>query len=165
MDSKISRRDLLTKASDIGAGLAIGATATAHAATTGVTIGSSVKTADYTKEKHVPVVDLPDGIKAGVPFILTASVGKDVPHPNTTEHFIGWIALYFKADDGGPSTELAKFEFTSHGESALGPNKGATYSDPFGIAKVRLAKSGTIIAVSYCNIHGLWESSTHVTVA
>lgn len=167
MDSKISRRDLLAKASVVGAGLAMGAVTTtaAHAAGTIMTLGQTVKTADFKTEKHVPVIEAPASVKAGEPFMLTVSVGKDIPHPNTTEHFINWIAVYFKADEGGAVTELGKFEFTAHGESVLGANKGGSYSDPCGTVKLRLAKSGTILAVSYCNIHGLWESSSPITVA
>jgi superoxide reductase len=30
---------------------------------------------------------------------------------------------------------------------------------------VSLKKSGTLLALSFCNIHGLWESAQRVTVA
>ncbi|QAR33740.1 Neelaredoxin [Geovibrio thiophilus] len=125
-------------------------------------IGQFVKSADFKSEKHVPVIELPAGIKAGEPFFVTVSVGKEIPHPNTTEHFINWIALYFKGEGEGPVTQLAKFEFLAHGESTKGANQGPAYTDPFGTAKVKLNAPGTLIAVSYCNIHGLWESSTEV---
>ncbi|WP_462363072.1 desulfoferrodoxin family protein [Pyramidobacter porci] len=29
---------------------------------------------------------------------------------------------------------------------------------------VKLKESGTLIAVSYCNLHGLWESSAEIAV-
>nr|WP_320049577.1 class II SORL domain-containing protein [uncultured Desulfuromonas sp.] len=169
MDSKISRRELLTKASVVSAGLALGAATAgkAQAADSAApdTIGASIRSADFKKEKHVPVIEVPSGIVAGQPFDLTVSVGKDIPHPNTTEHFINWITVYFKAAGESRVTELAKFEFTAHGESPLGANKGPAHADPHVSARTRLAKSGTLIAVSYCNIHGLWESSTSVSVA
>ncbi|WP_366043573.1 class II SORL domain-containing protein [Seleniivibrio sp.] len=144
----------------------MGGIATAHAGeTTDVRIGNSVKSADWKKEKHVPLIEIPQMIKAGEPFIVTMTVGKDIPHPNTTEHFIGWIALYFKPESGAFITQLGKYEFSAHGESSLGANKGSSYADPCAMAKVKLNTSGTLTAVSYCNIHGLWESSIPVTVA
>lgn len=167
MDSKISRRELLTKTSVVGAGLALGSLSTASAIASDSegrnTIGASIRRADFKKEKHVPVIELPSRIVAGQPFDLTVSVGKDIPHPNTTEHFINWICVYFKAAGESRVTELAKFEFTAHGESPMGTNKGPAHSDPHVSARMRLEKSGTLIAVSYCNIHGLWESAVTVT--
>ena len=61
MDSKLSRRDLLTRASVVGAGLALGSVAAtpSHAASSGdqSTIGGSIRRADFKKEKHVPVIE------------------------------------------------------------------------------------------------------------
>lgn len=45
------------------------------------------------KEKHVPVIKAPEKVKAGEPFEVTVIVGDEVPHPNTVEHHIKWIAL------------------------------------------------------------------------
>ena len=128
-------------------------------------IGNFIKSADFKTEKHVPAIELPASIKAGEPFCVSVSVGKEVAHPNTTEHFINWIALYFKAEGAAAITELAKFEFVAHGESAKGPNQGDSYTDPVGCVQVKLNAPGTIIATSYCNIHGLWESSAEVKFA
>ena len=127
-----------------------------------MSIGQYVKSADFKTEKHVPVIELPSSVKAGEPFVVTVSVGAEIAHPNTTEHFINWIALYFKPEGAAPVTQLAKFEFVAHGESAKGANQGAAHTEPFGTAKIKLAEPGTLIATSYCNIHGLWESSKDV---
>ncbi len=124
-----------------------------------------VQTADFAKEKHVPVIELPKEVKSGVAFDVTVTVGKQIAHPNTTEHFINWIQLYFKAADGKFITELGKVSFTSHGESVEGANKGSAYTDPVALFRVKLNKPGTLVAVSYCNIHGLWESSVEVALA
>jgi superoxide reductase len=125
-------------------------------------IGQFVKSADFKSEKHVPVIEVPSTIKAGEAFNVTVSVGKEIAHPNTTEHFINWITLYYKAEGEGPITQLARFDFVAHGESAKGANQGNAYTDPYGVAKVKLNTPGTLVAVSYCNIHGLWESSVEV---
>jgi len=60
--------------------------------------------------------------------------------------------------------EIGKYEFNAHGESVQGPNTGAVYTEPTVTNKVKLNKSGTILALSFCNIHGLWESSKKIVV-
>lgn len=126
-----------------------------------MSIGEFVKSADFKSEKHVPVIVVPAGVKAGEAFEVEVSVGKEIPHPNTTEHFINWISLYFKAADGA-IINLGRADFTAHGESAAGANEGAAHTDPFAVFKVKLEKEGTLFATSYCNIHGLWEGTAEV---
>lgn len=128
-------------------------------------VGEFIQTADFKAEKHVPVIELPATLKAGQPFNVTVSVGKQIAHPNTTEHFISYISLFFKPADGKFVYQLGKTEFTSHGESTEGANKGSAYTNPMGVFNVKLDKPGTLAAVSYCNIHGLWESSVEVKLA
>lgn len=128
-------------------------------------IAEFIKTADFKSEKHAPVIEIPSEIKAGVPFPVTVSVGKEIPHPNTTEHFISWISLFFKPTDGKFLHHLGKIEFSSHGESTEGPNQGPAYSNPYGVFHIKLEKPGTLIAESYCNIHGLWENSAEIVLS
>ncbi len=127
-------------------------------------IADVIQSADWKAEKHVPVIDAPDTVKAGEKVAIEVCVGKEIAHPNTTEHNIRWIKLYFKPDTGKFPYEVASFEFNVHGESAEGPNKGPVYTEPVGKAVVKLSASGTLLAASYCNIHGLWESSKAITV-
>jgi len=56
-----------------------------------------IQSADWKKEKHVPVIDSPDSAKKGEAVKVTLTVGKEIPHPNTTAHHIRWIAVYFLA--------------------------------------------------------------------
>lgn len=128
-------------------------------------IADIIQSADWKAEKHVPVIDAPDQVKAGENVAVEVSVGKEIAHPNTTEHNIRWIKLYFKPDNGKFPYEVACFEFNVHGESVEGPNKGPVYAEPFGKAIVKLSTSGTFVATSYCNIHGLWESDKTIKVA
>ena len=51
--------------------------------------------ADWKTEKHVPVLEAPDRVGKGGLLQLIVSVGKEIPHPNTTEHHIRWIEVYF----------------------------------------------------------------------
>jgi len=121
-----------------------------------------VRSADFKSEKHVPVIECPNGIKKGEYSTIEVSVGKEIAHPNTTEHYIGWISLYFKPASGKPVYNLGRVEFLAHGESTEGPNKGPAYTNPVASFKVKLEEAGTLVAVSYCNIHGLWESQVEV---
>ena len=57
-----------------------------------------IKSGDFATEKHVPVIETVDTVKAGETFHVTLSVGKDIAHPNTVEHHIEWIKLYFVAE-------------------------------------------------------------------
>lgn len=124
-----------------------------------MSIAEMIRTGDFKGEKHVPVIDAPAAVKAGEPFDVTVSVGKQVPHPNTTEHFIAWIDLYFKAEGEAFPFHLGHFDFRAHGESAKGPNQGPVYAQPRVTFSMQTAQPGTLIATSFCNIHGLWESS------
>ena len=124
-----------------------------------------VKSADFKTEKHVPVIDAPAKIVAGQPFSVAVTVGKDIPHPNVAEHFIAWVSLFYKSDDGKFVFQLGKADFMSHGESAEGAGKGPSFTEPAVTFTAKINKSGTLTAMSYCNIHGLWESSVRVDVS
>ena len=126
--------------------------------------GDNIQSGDFKGEKHVPVIKMPTTVKAGELFELKACVGEEIPHPNTPEHYISWIQLFYKPTDGKFITELGKFYFTSHADSASPTVPGASSTEPFCSVKIKLAKSGTVIAQSYCNIHGLWETFQEITV-
>ncbi|OPZ58615.1 MAG: putative superoxide reductase [Synergistetes bacterium ADurb.Bin520] len=119
---------------------------------------------DWKGEKHVPVIEAPDRVAPGEGFTVALSVGKEIAHPNTTEHHIRWIRLYFKPENG-KVFEVASCEFNVHGESTEGANKGPVFAEPGATVRVKLHQSGTFLASAYCNIHGLWESSCPITVA
>lgn len=116
------------------------------------------QTADWKKEKHVPVIEVPDKVKKGELFQLRVSVGREIPHPNTTEHHLRWIEIYFLPQGETFPYQIAKFDFSAHGESTQGPNTSTVYTHPEVVLRFKTEKSGTIFATSYCNIHGLWES-------
>lgn len=128
-------------------------------------LGEHIQTADFKSEKHVPVIECPDSVKAGQPFQVKASLGKEIPHPNTTEHHIRWISLYYHAQGEKFNYEVGHFEFNAHGESVQGANQGPVYTNHEVVASVTLTKPGTLHAMAYCNIHGLWESSKDIAVS
>lgn len=127
-------------------------------------LGELFKQADWKAEKHVPVIECADAVSVDQELAVTVSVGKELAHPNTTEHHIRWIRLYFQATEGKAPFEVANLEFLAHGESPEGANQGPVYSQHRGTAFLKLQKGGTLMAASYCNIHGLWQSSKAIRV-
>ncbi len=123
-----------------------------------------LQSADWKAEKHVPVIEAPARVKKQETVSVTVSVGKEIPHPNTTEHHIRWIQVYFHPQGEKFPYQIGRFEFTAHGESVQGPNASTVYTHPAVECQFKSEKSGAILAVSYCNIHGLWENSAELAV-
>jgi superoxide reductase len=123
-----------------------------------------IQQGDWKKEKHTPVIEAPETVKAGNIFQVKVSLGKEIAHPNTTEHHIRWISLYFHPEGKKFPYQVGHFEFSSHGESPAGANQGAVYTHPEIVVSLKLSESGTFHAVAMCNIHGLWESSKDISV-
>ena len=123
-----------------------------------------LQAADWKQEKHVPVVEIPDKIKKGDFFKVSVAVGKETPHPNTTEHHIRWIEVYFLAEGEKFPYQIGRFEFTAHGESAQGPNTSTVFTKPEVICSFKTEKNGSLFVISLCNIHGLWKNTKEVKV-
>lgn len=122
------------------------------------------QTADWKQEKHVPVISSEDKVKSGSDVSVNVCVGKEIPHPNTAEHHIVWIDLYFQPEGEKFTVQIGRAGFMAHGASVKGPDSGAVLTFPEAEFKFRPKKSGVLLAASYCNIHGLWESSREITV-
>lgn len=120
-------------------------------------IGAKIQSADWKKEKHVPVIECPDEVQAGEAFKIVVSVGKEIAHPNTIEHHINWIQVFFSPEGDKFVYDLGRFEFNAHGEADL-------LTAPLVKAKIQIGKPGMLHAVSHCNIHGLWESSKEIGI-
>lgn len=119
--------------------------------------GELLQSGDWKGEKHVPVIHAPETIGADETFELQVSIGDEIIHPNTLEHHIKWIKVFFKPDDSKFAVELADFVFGAHGEADC-------VTDYVGKTEVTLKQSGMLYALSYCNIHGLWENSQKIEV-
>ncbi len=122
------------------------------------------QSADWKKEKHVPVIEVVDKVKKGENVSVTVLVGKEIPHPNTTEHHIAWIDVYFQPGEGKFPYHLGRFEFSSHGASTDGPNTSTIFTHPTVSLTFKAEKSGALFALSYCNIHGLWINSREINI-
>jgi len=120
--------------------------------------------ADWKTEKHVPVIDAPDKAKKGELIRVTVSVGKEVAHPNKTEHHIRWMDVFFQPRGEKFPYHLGKVDFAAHGESVQGPDTSTVYTHHEAQINFKTDKPGTIYAASLCNIHGLWENSKIIEV-
>jgi len=101
-------------------------------------------------ESHTPKIQAPDRVKADELFTVKVTVG---PHPNTVEHSIRRIEVYFYEEERPFNPILLT-------ETSLTP----VYSEPDVSVNLKLKKGGTIYAVEYCNIHGLWEARKEIAV-
>jgi superoxide reductase len=127
-------------------------------------IGELYQTADWKAEKHVPVIECPDEVKADEMFQVTMSLGKEVAHPNTTEHHIRWIQLFFHPEGDKFAYQVGNFEFTAHGEAVAGANEGPVYTNHSVTATMKIKKPGVLFATALCNIHGLWENTKEIGI-
>ena len=128
-------------------------------------VGDIYQSEDWATEKHVPVIECPDAFGAGEMINITVSVGKEINHPNTTEHHIRWIRLYFLPEGSPYAYEIGSIEFGAHGESTAGPNTSGIYTDHVAMFRMKTDVPGTLYATSFCNIHGLWDSMKEITIA
>jgi len=122
------------------------------------------QSADWKQEKHVPVIEAPDKVKKGESFTIRVTIGKEVAHPNKTEHHIRWIEIYFQPDEAKFPYQISKTLFTAHGESAEGPDTSTVYTHHEAAVSMKTDKPGTLFAASYCNIHGLWQNAKDIEI-
>jgi superoxide reductase len=127
-------------------------------------LGDEIKSADWKAEKHVPVIECADTVNADDSLDVSITIGKEISHPNTTEHHIRWVQLFFKPEGEKSTYEAGNYEFTAHGESTEGANAGPIYTHHTIKTSLNIKKPGTLIATSLCNIHGLWESSREIKI-
>ena len=104
------------------------------------------QSADWKQEKHVPVIEATDQAKKGELIKVAVTVGKEIAHPNTTEHHIRWIEVYFHPEAEKFPYQLGKFEFNAHGESGQGPNTSTVFTHPAVELNFKTDKSGTIFS-------------------
>ena len=102
------------------------------------------------KETHMPRIEAPDTVKKGEPFRVTIRVG---PHPNEPGHSVRRIEVWF-AEEG------RQFNPVHVATLILEPG----YGEPEVTLTLRLEKSGTLYALAYCNLHGVWEARKEIRV-
>ena len=101
------------------------------------------------KEKHVPFIEIMTGHGSEANDLVHVVVGKETPHPNTIEHHIAWVELFGVKKDG----QVISIGRTDFAPSFTNPN--ISFHAPVDQFK-------TFYALSYCNLHGVWQNSLEV---
>ena len=91
------------------------------------------------ERRHVPVIEVPGGIRAGMMFPVTVKVGQ-TPHAVDSTHYIQFIDLY------AGQTFLSRVSLTP------------TLLKPKATFFIVLDEPVVLRAISFCNRHGFWES-------
>ncbi len=126
--------------------------------------GELFQEANWKSEKHVPVIDGPDTVKRNEMATFTVTIGKEIAHPNTTEHHIVWIEVYFHPEGEKFPYQIGKADFIAHGASVRGPDTSGVYTHHGVSMTFKTERPGTIYATSLCNIHGLWRHQKYINV-
>lgn len=121
------------------------------------TLNNAYQSGDWKGEKHVPTINAPEAVNAGDVVEVRVSIGEATAHPNTFEHHISWIKVYYAEEGAKFPVEIGTFDFNAHGENDL-------FTEPNVTVRFKANKPGNIIASSYCNIHGLWENCQELKV-
>lgn len=105
---------------------------------------SSEKVRQYA-DKHSPVIICESNAKRDVPFRVKVKIGKSVKHPNAPDHHYEYIQLWNLETLAGE----IKLQRSSFGDLPVHIEAEFTI-----IPKTSLR----LIALAYCNKHGLWQS-------
>lgn len=97
------------------------------------------------EKKHLPVIEAPSKVEAGKRVAVKVKMG-EVTHPMSAIHYIESVQLFAGNEPAG------RMEFSP------------LFNGPEAVFMVSLERSVTLMARSYCNLHGLWESRVEVTV-
>ena len=92
--------------------------------------------------KHVPFIEVNENK-------VHIRCGKNELHASTAAHYIGWIKLYGLKDN--KLIELGSTTFT--------PDESVPVTE-FQLADIK--KYTKLVAASYCNVHGIFESEVTV---
>lgn len=96
------------------------------------------------KEKHVPFIGTSECTTCGEIAIII-KVGKEVFHPSTPEHYIDYIDLFGIMPDG-KLVPVTKFTL------------GKENTVPYVKTHIKKGLFKKLLALSFCNIHGMWEN-------
>ena len=116
-------------------------------------------------EKHIPFIESHGQPKVGELFQVKVTLGKGVPHPNTVDHHIRWISVYFQPEGEELPYQIGQFGFSAYEEPAEEGSRNSMYAH-YGISiSLKTGKPGVIYATALCNIHGLSRSENEIRVS
>jgi superoxide reductase len=119
---------------------------------------SHLKPAERKTQSHTPVIGCPDKVEADKIFQIKISLGDSLGHPDTNEHHVCRVSLYYSDSEGKTVRQIAGVEFQSHSPGKDALSRYETIID------AKIAESGVLHAMAYCNLHGLAEAIRQITV-
>lgn len=100
------------------------------------------------KEKHVPIIERGSGHGGTHDNVVIVTVGKETPHPNTSEHYISRVELYGIKKENDQVVCIGRADFEP------------TVTMPVATFKtLDLNQFKALGALSYCNLHGVWKNT------
>ena len=100
------------------------------------------------EKKHLPVIECPDSVKSGEPFLVKIKVG-EVPHVSEEAHHVQWIEIktgenLYSRVELTPVLSMAEITVT--------------------LKKAGKHRTSTVRVIERCNLHGIWETKKDITV-
>ena len=117
-----------------------------------------LKTTKCKIQNHTPVIECPDKVEADKIFQIKLSLGNGIGHPDTNEHHICRVSLYYSDNEGKTVRQIAGIKYDSHSPNRDALSRYETTVD------AKIPESGVLHAIAYCNIHGLAEAIKQITV-
>ena len=120
---------------------------------------------------HIPLIEAPDVVTAGIPFDVTITVGS-APHIMDEKHTIEWIELYLHNKLVGRKEfspeENTKVTFRIEAEEVLIAVKEIENCRIRGVNICGACGEKSIItnlrALESCNIHGTWDANKKIEI-
>ena len=118
-----------------------------------------LRTKERKVQSHTPVIECPERVEADKIFQIKISLGNGTGHPDTEEHHVRRISLYYSDRDGKVVRQIAGIDFNTRNSS-----EDAPCSNYETLVTAQVASSGILHAIAYCNVHGLAEAIKEITV-
>jgi superoxide reductase len=101
------------------------------------------------REKHIPSIEMIKGQGKVGKDLVEIVVGREVPHPNTVEHYIVWIQAFGVKKDG---------HVMDLGREAFKPELGK----PVYAFEINSSDYKHLFSFAYCTLHGVWEQHLEI---
>lgn len=105
---------------------------------------------------HIPLIKCSKVGKSGNIFEISVTI-PDSGFSASDDQHIQWIQLYFQNTKGGELISIGKWEYMSTGNNI-------PVILPEARGRIRFTEAGTLYALVYCAVHGLWEASKPIEV-
>lgn len=103
---------------------------------------------------HIPIIKCSKVGNSDDIFDISVTV-PDAGLSASDDHHILWIQLYFQNTRDEELISIGKWEYMAFG-------KDMPFIQPEALGRIQFNENGTIYALVYCDVHGLWETSKYI---